>query len=88
MAIVLLRAPLKDLAGGKSEVRIDEDSVLAAMRELERTYPKIVGWILDDRGQVRQHVNVFVNGEMTRGDAALAPDDRVHVLPSITGGAT
>jgi hypothetical protein len=33
-------------------------------------------------------VNVFVNGEPTREDLPLAPEDRVHVLPSITGGAT
>jgi hypothetical protein len=38
------------------------------------------------RIQVRQHVNVFVNGERLREDADVAPDDRLQVLPSISGG--
>jgi molybdopterin synthase sulfur carrier subunit len=88
MAIVLLRAPLKDLAEGNSEVKVEGESLLGVLRELERTYPRTVGWILDDQGRVRQHVNVFVNGEMTREDAPLSPEDRLHVLPSITGGST
>jgi molybdopterin converting factor small subunit len=88
MAIVLLRAPLKDLAEGNAEVKVEGESLLGVLREIERTYPKTVGWILDDQGNVRRHVNVFVNGEMTREDTPLTPDDRVHVLPSITGGST
>lgn len=87
MAIVLLRAPLKDLAGGKAEVEIEGDSLLGVLRALERAYPRTVGWILDEQGQLRRHVNVFVNGEMTREDASLTPLDRLHVLPSITGGS-
>jgi sulfur-carrier protein len=44
------------------------------------------GWILDERGRIRRHINVFVNGD--RGDEATAvcPGDRVEVLPAITGG--
>ena len=87
MAIVLLRAPLKDLAGGNSQVEIEGDSLLGVLRELERAYPRTVGWILDEQGHLRRHVNVFVNGEMTREDASLTPQDRLHVLPSITGGS-
>ena len=87
MAIVLLRAPLKDLADGNAEVKVEGKSLLGVLREIERTYPKTVGWILDDQGNVRRHVNVFVNGEMTREDTPLTPEDRVHVLPSITGGS-
>ena len=87
MAVVMLRAPLKDLAGGSSELKLDGASILEVLRALEREHPRITGWILDERGAIRLHVNVFVNGEMTRQDAPLSPDDRVHVLPSITGGS-
>jgi molybdopterin converting factor small subunit len=87
MAVVTLRAPLKDLAGGSSELTLDGDSVLEVLRTLEREHPRTVGWVLDEQGRIRQHVNVFVNGEMTRQDLALAPSDRVYVLPSITGGS-
>jgi molybdopterin converting factor small subunit len=86
MAIVRLRAPLKDLAGGNREVTIEGASVGDVLRELERQHPKIEGWVLDEHGRVRRHVNIFVDGERVREDAAVASDATVHVLPSISGG--
>jgi molybdopterin converting factor small subunit len=86
VATVKLRAPLKDLAGGNREVAIEGASVGEILRELERRHPKIEGWVLDEHGRVRRHVNVFVNGERVREDAAVASDATVHVLPSISGG--
>jgi sulfur-carrier protein len=86
MAVVRLRAPLKDLAGGHREVRLEGSSVNQVLRALETEHPRTVGWVLDEQGAIRRHVNVFVNGEPTREDAPLAPDDVVHVLPAITGG--
>jgi molybdopterin converting factor small subunit len=86
VAVVSLRPPLRDLAGGRSDVELDGGSLLDVLRSLETEHPRIVGWVLDEHGRIRRHVNVFVNGEMTRDDLPLAPGDRVHVVPSITGG--
>lgn len=86
MPHVTLRAPLKDRADGHAELELDGATVGEVLRGLERAHPKIVGWVLDEQGRVRPHVNVFVNGERVREGAAVAPDDRLHVLPSISGG--
>jgi molybdopterin converting factor small subunit len=88
MAMVTLRAPLKDRAGGVSDHEIPGTSVGEVLRELEHRYPTITGWILDEQGKVRAHVNVFVDGERTREDAAVAPDAVLQVLPSISGGSS
>jgi molybdopterin converting factor small subunit len=87
MAVVKLRAPLKDLAGGNREITIDGASVGDVLRTLERQYPKIIGWVLDEHGHVRRHVNVFVDGERVKEDAPVADDATLHVLPSISGGS-
>ncbi|MEA2579493.1 MAG: sulfur-carrier protein [Actinomycetota bacterium] len=87
MATVTLRAPLKDRAGGASDIEVEGATVGAAIRELEAAHPKLVGWILDEQGEVRRHVNVFVNGERMQAEAAIQPADRLHVLPSISGGS-
>jgi molybdopterin converting factor small subunit len=88
MATVKLRAPLRDLAGGSREVEVDGGSVGEALRDLERLHPRIVGWVLDEHGRVRRHVNVFLDGERVREDAPIRPASTLHILPSISGGAT
>jgi molybdopterin synthase sulfur carrier subunit len=86
MAVVRLRAPLTELTGGKRELQLEGATVRDVLRALESEHPAIAGWILDERTTIRQHINVFVNGERGREDTALTPDDRIHVLPSISGG--
>jgi molybdopterin converting factor small subunit len=88
MATVTLRAPLKDLAGGRADVEMAGDTVGEVIRALEAEHPKLRGWILDEHGRVRQHVNVFVNGERMTEDAGVSATDRLHVLPSISGWAS
>jgi molybdopterin converting factor small subunit len=85
MAHVRLRAPLSELTGG-SDHELSGATVLEVLETLERTHPPVAGWVLDEQRRIRVHVNVFVNGQPAREDAAVGPSDRMHVLPSITGG--
>lgn len=85
MAHVILRAPLSELCGGRSH-SLAGTTVLEVLRTLEQTYTAAAGWVLDERGRIRPHVNVFVNGDQGREHTPVGPGDRVHVLPSITGG--
>jgi sulfur-carrier protein len=86
MAVVKLRAPLTELTGGRRELDLQGSTVREVLRALEQEHPAITGWILDERTTIRQHINVFVNGERGREDTALTPGDRIYVLPSISGG--
>ena len=86
MALVRLRGPLKRLAGDRAEHAIDGGSVGELLSEIERAHPAARGWILDERGLLRRHINVFVNGELGGQDTAVGADDRIDVLPAISGG--
>jgi sulfur-carrier protein len=86
MAVVRLRAPLSELVGGRRELELPGDTVREVLRALEREHPAIAGWILDERTSIREHINVFVNGEKGREETPLDADDRIHVIPSISGG--
>ena len=85
MAVVLLRAPLADLAGGR-EHPVDAGTVKEALVALESTCPNISGWVLDERRTIRTHINVYVNGELAEEGTTIGDADRIHVLPAITGG--
>src|SRR2546426_965138 len=87
MAVVKLRSPLRELAGGSSELEFDGRTVGEVLSGLEAAHPKLIGWVIDERGCVRPQVNVFLNGERATLDERVQAKDRIHVLPAISGGA-
>jgi molybdopterin synthase sulfur carrier subunit len=84
--IVCVRGPLRTLAAGRSEHELEGDTVLELLRELERRHPPLGGWILDERGRIRRHLGVFVDGERGGEATAVRRGGRVEVIPAITGG--
>jgi molybdopterin converting factor small subunit len=85
MAIVRLRGQLEKLAGS-SELTIEGSNVTELLKALEEEHAGLEGWILDERGVLRRHINVFVNGESAEPDSALEEDDKIEILPAISGG--
>jgi sulfur-carrier protein len=86
VAVIRLRAPLRKLAGDAAEHALDGATVGELLGALEQAHPALAGWILDESGSIRRHINVFVNGETGGGDTPVGPEDRVDVLPAISGG--
>jgi molybdopterin synthase sulfur carrier subunit len=86
MATVRVRDPLRKLAGGRSEHSVEGATVSELLHELEGAHPAMAGWILDERGLIRRHINVFVNGERGREGTQVGPADQVDVLGAISGG--
>jgi molybdopterin converting factor small subunit len=87
MAVVTLRASLRELAGGQAELVLEGATVGEVLRSLEREHPRLARWLLDDQGTIRRHVTVFRNDERAGPATEVGPDDRIHVLPAISGGA-
>ena len=85
MALVRLRGPLQQRAGG-AEHAVGGATVAGALQALEEGRPALAGWILDECGAVRPHISVFVNGDQCRPDAAVGDRDRIDVVPAISGG--
>ena len=86
MATVRLRGQLDKLAGGGSEHQVPGDTVSDLLHALETTFGALEGWILDERGVLRPHVNVFVNGVPAQPDTPVAQSDKIEILPAISGG--
>jgi molybdopterin synthase sulfur carrier subunit len=85
MAVVRLRGQLEKLAGGR-EHRIDGATVNDVLKGLEQQITALDGWILDERGVLRRHINVFVSAEPADPDTPVGDDDPVEILPAISGG--
>lgn len=88
---VRVPTPLRPLTNGQADVTIDGESVSQIIANLETTYPGMANRILDEGGEVRRFVNLFVNGEDIRflsgTDTALKSGDEVSIVPAMAGGA-
>ena len=88
---VLVRIPpaLRSYTQGQDEVVIEAAELAHLLNVLESSFPGIRTRIVDEAGQRRPYVNLFVNEELVGSvlDAiALKPGDVVHILPSVAGG--
>ena len=74
----------------KEQEEVPGATVREVLEELDRRYPGFSGYIVDETGRLRRHVNVFVREEpiCDRESLAdnLAPDDKVHILQALSGG--
>ena len=88
MVLIHLRPPLRDRADGAREVEVPGTTVAEALHELERVHPRLSGWMLDDRGRLREHVAVFVDGERVTGEVALEDSARLEIVGAVSGGSS
>jgi sulfur-carrier protein len=82
--------PLRSLSGGKPTVEVQASDLRSAIDELDKLHPGFKGRLLDDGGEPRQFVNLFLNDEDVRlGDglaSALKDGDEVAIVPAVAGG--
>ncbi|KAF0177235.1 MAG: MoaD family protein [Limisphaerales bacterium] len=87
---VRIPTPLRQLTGGEETVIVTAASVGAAIAELQAKYPGIKDRLLDDKGEVRRFVNVYVNEEDIRflqnQATPLKDGDEISIIPAIAGG--
>ena len=92
MITIELPKALCSYAEAESLVRLDEKctTVGEALDALGKRSPRALDRIMDERGSVRRHVNVFVNGESIRfldGLSTPAPaGSTILVLAAVSGG--
>lgn len=82
MAVVLLPGLLATEAGGQKEFDVAAVTVADALRALP-----VADLVLDETGEVRPLVHVYVDGERARDlAAAVAPESRIRIVAAIAGG--
>jgi molybdopterin converting factor small subunit len=84
---VTIASPLRSYTQQRKEVEADGANVGEMLADLERRYAGIRFRIVDEQGQLRKHLRIFVNRQEVRGlDAPLAASDEVHILQALSGG--
>lgn len=89
---VSVRIPtiLRSYTGGESEVSADGGTLTEVLESLDASYPGIKGRIVDEAGDLRRFVNVYVGNDDVRfleNLATATPDGtQISVIPAVAGG--
>ena len=89
---VSVRIPtiLRTYTGGESEVSASGDNLAAVLDDLDSTYAGIKGRIVDEQGELRRFVNVYVGNDDVRFldslDTATPEGTQISVIPAVAGG--
>ncbi|MCO8128652.1 MoaD/ThiS family protein [Acidimicrobiia bacterium EGI L10123] len=89
-ATVRIPTTLRPMAGGKSEVEVEGATVGEVLKSLDAAHPGFTDRLLDDDGNLRKFVNVFVADDDVRfmdGLQTPVPDgETVAIIPAVAGG--
>ena len=83
---------LTEFTAGQAEIKIDRDAetVGDALNQLWKAHAGLRDRVLTERGEVRPHVNVFVNSQVIRrGHALQVPiegEAEICIMPAVSGG--
>jgi molybdopterin synthase sulfur carrier subunit len=88
--IVRIPTPLRSITKGSAEVPAKGGTVDDVMQDLERQYPGLRERLVDEKGELRRFINLYVNEEDVRflqgRTTALKDGDTVSIVPAIAGG--
>jgi sulfur-carrier protein len=80
-------------SGGREQVKLTTSSPVTlqqAMDELWKECPGMRDRLVNEEGQLRQHINIFIGNENARdtGDFAtpLRENAEISILPAVSGG--
>lgn len=89
-ATVRVPTTLRTLTAGASEVAVEGDTLASVLDNLESAHPGFKERLLDDDGQIRRFVNVFVSDDDVRFleglDTPVPDGETVSIIPAVAGG--
>jgi molybdopterin converting factor small subunit len=84
--VVLPRSLLALFPGADRRCVVDGATVAEVLAALEVLVPGIGDRLLAAGPAIREHLNIFVNGERAGLATPVGPDASVHVIPAVSGG--
>lgn len=89
---IRIPTPLRKFTGDKDVVTVQGKTVKEAIDHLVKEYPELKSQILDQNGEIRRFVNMFLNDRDIRFlggvNAELKEGDQLAIIPAIAGGGT
>jgi len=88
--MVRIPTPLRRMTGGKDKVEVESTTLGEMVENLESTYPGFKERLVDENGDLRYFVNIYINGEDVRFlqglQTSTSTGDEVSIVPAVAGG--
>jgi molybdopterin converting factor small subunit len=86
VTVILPRSLVSLIPGTARTTEVEATTVSEALDRLDERTPGLRNRLVDSGPTLREHINVFVNGEQAALDTALPAGAVVHVIPAVSGG--
>ncbi len=87
---VRIPTPLRKLTNSEELVEVNACTVGEVIAELQSRFPGIQERLVDEKGEIRRFVNVYVNEEdirfLNNQQTTLKDGDEISIIPAIAGG--
>lgn len=86
VTVLLPRSLVSLIPGTERRSEVEATTVAEAIDALDERTPGLRNRLVDSGPAVREHINVFVDGEQAALDTRLNDGSVVHVIPAVSGG--
>ncbi len=88
--LVRVPTPLRRLTNNQDKVEVEASTIGEFIDSMESDYPGFKERVMDESGQLRYFVNIYLNGEDVRFlqgvDTATQSGDEISIVPAVAGG--
>ena len=89
---VRIPTPLRRMTNGQDKVELEESNLSTLIENLEASYPGVKERLIDENGDLRYFVNIYLNGEDVRFldglDTSASSGDEISIVPAVAGGGS
>lgn len=89
---VYIPTPFRRATNNQDRLSLEAPDVETLLDELEESFAALKGLVRNDRGEVHDHVNIYVNNEGIEALQGLATPlkdgDEVSIIPALAGGSS
>lgn len=86
VTVILPRSLVSLIPGTSRSTEVEARDVAEAIDRLDALTPGLRNRLVDSGPTIRQHINVFVDGELAKLDTPVGPNATIHVIPAVSGG--
>ena len=89
-SVLRVPTPLRTLTKGEDVLDVPRGTLGEALSQLDALYPGIKDRLVDENGEVRPFINIFVNGDdvtyLQGLHTRIGERDEIDIVPSVAGG--